>query len=363
MIKFKKHNILKNLLATTLLFLIIGFLFLSSPNKKIYDKYYLPYYMITDDKDIDDYDSIHIAFDYVQNKDYNNAINTFEKILQQNDNNNIAHFYLGVVYQETGNYKNAVKEYEIVSKNGNIFVEQANWYSALCYLKFNKKKAYNKFQEISEKNGHYQSISNEILLEFKINKDIINLLIILTIIELLFYVRIRQLKFEKMSNQLIKVLNQNVEFLNNMNKEKEIQEIKNTIKIYSQCQVISKVANCDFVSFFKYDSKNINFILSVDKNGTMIHNSLLYDIEILTLDLKFNYDDLYFKNINDVENNNIFYVMKKNDISKFYYQNIYKDLDTPIGFIALSFKDDKYIIPNEDKVEIIRLIEKLKNYL
>jgi len=33
----------------------------------------------------------------------------------------------------------------------------------------------------------------------------------------MFYVRIRQLKFEKMSNQLIKVLNRNVEFLNNMN--------------------------------------------------------------------------------------------------------------------------------------------------
>lgn len=370
MIKFKKHNIFKNIiLVVTLLFLIIGFLFMSSPNEKIYDKYYLPYYMITDNKNIDDYDSIHIAFNYAQNKDYNNSINIFEKILQRNNNNNTAHFYLGVVYQEIGNYKNAVKEYEIVGKNGNLFVEQANWYSALCYLKFNKKKAYNKFEEISEQNGFYQSLSNKILLAFKINNNLINLLIFLTIISLMFYVRIKQIKFEKMSNQLIEVLNRNVEFLNEMNKKKEIQELKNTIKIYTQCQVISKVANCDYVSFFKYDySKeniSLNFMLSVDKNGSMIHNSLLYDMKnnLLTLNLKFNYDDLYFKNINEIENNNIVYVMKKNNVSKFYYQNIYKDLDTPIGFIALAFNDDKYIIPNEDKVEIIRMIEKIKNYL
>ncbi|MCK9415759.1 tetratricopeptide repeat protein [Candidatus Dojkabacteria bacterium] len=369
MIKFKKHNILKNIiLATILLFSIGGFLFISSPNKKIYDQYYLPYYMITDNKNIDDFDSIHIAFNYAQNKDYNNAINTFEKIIQINNNNILAHFYLGVVYQEIGNYKNAAKEYEIVSKANNIFVDQANWYSALCYLKFNKEKAYNRFEEISEKNEFYHSLSNKILLTLKINNNLINLLLFLIIIGLMVYVRIRQIKFEKMSNQLIVVLTRNVEFLNEIIKKKEIQEIKNIINIYSQCQVISKVANCDYVSFFKYDySKKIvslNFMLSVDKNGSMIYNSLLYDIDnLLTLNLKFNYDDLYFKNINEVEDNNIVYVMKKNDISKFYYQNIYKDLNTPIGFIALSFKDDKYIIPNEDKVEIIRMIEKIKYYL
>lgn len=278
---------------------------------------------------------------------------------------------MGVTYQEIGNYKNAIKEYDIVcNNNDNIFVEQAKWYTALCYLKFDKEKAYDRFKHISEANGYYQSMANEILLIFKINHNVINLFFLMIILCLIYYVYQRQVKYEKISNQLIDFLTKNIDFLNKVNRQKEIEEIKNIIQLYSRCQVISKVANCDYISFFKYDYSNryvaLNFILSINRDGTMVYDSLLYDMgnSILTVNsLNFNDDDIYFLNLADVKDNNISYVMKQRELTKFYYRNIYKNLNTPSGFIAMSFKDNNYVIPDGDKIEIIRMIENLKKFL
>jgi tetratricopeptide (TPR) repeat protein len=373
MIKLKKHKYFYNIMLTiTLVFFIVGFLLITKPVEKLYDKYYSPYSITVDQRSSNKKnDSIQIAFEYMNNKKYDNAIIVLQKIISDNDNNMLAHFYLGVLYQEIGDYKNAIKEYDIVcNNNDNIFVEQAKWYTALCYLKFDKEKAQDRFKHISETNGYYQSMANEILFTFKINHNMITLFFLIIILCLIYYVYRRQVKYEKISNQLIDFLTRNVEFLNEVNRQKEITEIKNIIQLYSRCQVISKVANCDYISFFKYDYSNryitLNFILSINHDGSMVYDSLLYEMgnNILNVNyLNFNDNDLYFLNLADVKDNSVSYVMNQRELSKFYYRNIYKNSNTPIGFIAMSFKDNDYIIPESDKNEIIRMIENLKKFL
>jgi len=53
----------------------------------------------------------------------------------------VAHFYSGASFQETGQYKNAINEYQmVINDKDNLFIEQAQWYIGLCYLQTNDSK-------------------------------------------------------------------------------------------------------------------------------------------------------------------------------------------------------------------------------
>ena len=50
----------------------------------------------------------------------------------------------------------------------NLFIEQANWYIGLCYLKTNEnKKAFDTFKYLANKNGFYRSNALSILQKIK----------------------------------------------------------------------------------------------------------------------------------------------------------------------------------------------------
>lgn len=184
---------------------------------------------------------------------------------------------------------------------------------------------------------------------------------------LIVYIYFCHAKCKKISIQVIDILSKNIIFLNELYKKKEALEIGKNIKIYSQFKVIAKVAKCDYISFFKYDHTKdqsiLDFVFTLE-GESFIDDTLLYSLgmNVLALDsFKFKSNDLYYYNIDDMkyENINIYRAMKYKGTNKVYYQNIYIDSDNPTGLVAISYKDISYIIPDDDKHEILRMINQL----
>jgi tetratricopeptide (TPR) repeat protein len=76
-----------------------------------------------------------------QQKDFKTASVLFKSILDK-DNSNIAlWFYYGISNIETQNFENSIKAFKtIIEQNDNLYVEHAEWYLGLCYLKSNQKQ-------------------------------------------------------------------------------------------------------------------------------------------------------------------------------------------------------------------------------
>ena len=197
----------------------------------------------------------------------------------------------------------------------------------------------------------------------------IDLFVSLVILGLVIIIYLKQKEYKKNSDNLISILNTNVEFLTELHKKHAIMELKRAIDLYSQFQIVLKISKCDYVSFFKYDySKRyilLHFILSIDNNGKIIHTDILdglpvtADFKILNI-LKSDDKDLYFLTINEIKEKNDLFIK---DINTIYYQNIFKNKENPFGFISLLYKNENYLLPEEDKIEILRVIEKMKSFI
>ncbi len=75
-----------------------------------------------------------------QQKDFNEASVLFKKILEKDNSNIAVWFYYGISNIETQNYDNSIKAFKtIIKQNDNLYIEHAEWYLGLCYLKDNQK--------------------------------------------------------------------------------------------------------------------------------------------------------------------------------------------------------------------------------
>lgn len=101
----------------------------------------------------------------MNNKEFDKALSQLNEILAKDNQSAVGNFYTGAIYQQIGQYDKAIQYYNTVIRQGdNLFVEQSEWYIALCYLNRNEKeKAIRQFRKISWKGGYYQQQSNEIL--------------------------------------------------------------------------------------------------------------------------------------------------------------------------------------------------------
>lgn len=87
-----------------------------------------------------------------QEKDYQLSARLFQKILEKDNNNIACWFYFGISSIETENFEQAEKAFNhIIADNGNLYVEHAEWYLGLSYLKSNQlDKANQQFVTISK---------------------------------------------------------------------------------------------------------------------------------------------------------------------------------------------------------------------
>ena len=99
-----------------------------------------------------------------QEKDYKSATKLFSVILQSETDNTAAWFYNGIACIETSQFDNAIKSFQrIIKDNNSFYIEHAEWYLGLCYLKNNQKdKAIDQFIVVASNpdNFHRQEAKN-----------------------------------------------------------------------------------------------------------------------------------------------------------------------------------------------------------
>jgi anti-sigma factor RsiW len=110
-------------------------------------------------------DNIQTAKVYFQKSDFNAVIQLLDKTNVKDDEAFVTQFYKGLSYQNLNNFAPAINEYTQVIKHGNnLFVEEAEWYRSLCYLKMNKEaEAKQELLAVIDRKGHYQSEAKAIL--------------------------------------------------------------------------------------------------------------------------------------------------------------------------------------------------------
>jgi len=106
-----------------------------------------------------------LALEYYNAHDYNNAAILFNKVLEKKPNDMQTALLIGVSNFEEKKYPEAKQSFgRVIDDKDNLFVDQARWYLALCYLNTNEtKKAKELFLTISKENGIYQNDAKKIM--------------------------------------------------------------------------------------------------------------------------------------------------------------------------------------------------------
>ena len=105
------------------------------------------------------------AFQMYENKEYTNALTLFSQVLDTDSENIPVQFYSGISNIELGQYQNALHPFNyIIEHKQNLYVERAEWYAALCFLKLNENEnAVDLFRKISLSGSSYKDKAHEIL--------------------------------------------------------------------------------------------------------------------------------------------------------------------------------------------------------
>lgn len=102
-----------------------------------------------------------------QEKDFASASALFKNILDKDDSNIAVWFYYGISNIETKNYDNSIKAFTtIINQSDNLYIEHAEWYLGLCYLKNNQKdKAIDQFSVVASNPDNYHRKEAKNILE------------------------------------------------------------------------------------------------------------------------------------------------------------------------------------------------------
>ena len=104
------------------------------------------------------------AFQLYENKEYNSALDLFSEVLKTDQENIPVQFYSGISNIELGQYQSALIPFNFIIKHKqNLYVERAEWYTALCFLKLNNEEATELFRKISLSNSSYKDRAHAIL--------------------------------------------------------------------------------------------------------------------------------------------------------------------------------------------------------
>jgi tetratricopeptide (TPR) repeat protein len=99
-----------------------------------------------------------------QQKDFAKASSLFKSLLDKDNSNIAVWFYYGISNIETKNFNTSIKAFNtIIRQNDNLYIEHAEWYLGLCYLKNNlKAKAIAQFVAVASNpdNFHRQEAIN-----------------------------------------------------------------------------------------------------------------------------------------------------------------------------------------------------------
>lgn len=109
------------------------------------------------------------GLEFFRNHDYKNAAQFFSKVVENEPRDMYATLLNGISNYEESKYNDAKKSFGIViDDNKNLYIDQAQWYLALCYLQTDEKeKAGSLLRIIIDENGSYADQSRKILRKIK----------------------------------------------------------------------------------------------------------------------------------------------------------------------------------------------------
>jgi tetratricopeptide (TPR) repeat protein len=159
--------------AASLLILcaVASTLYLQMPGKITNDSLFNQYYSAENivDQTRGDHNIVEAVMKF-QQKDFRAASVLFKGILDKDNSNVAVWFYYGISNIETQNYDNAINAFNvIIEHNDNLYIEHAEWYKGLCYLKNNQKdKAISEFKLVaSNPDSFHQQEAKNILEKMK----------------------------------------------------------------------------------------------------------------------------------------------------------------------------------------------------
>jgi tetratricopeptide (TPR) repeat protein len=140
-------------------------------NDEIISQYYKSYdgISVSRSSQTDSNTDYSTGIDYYNIHDYKNAAMYFNKVLNSDPENMESTMFYGTSSFEVKNYPEAKRSFsKVINNNNNLFIEDAEWYLALCYLKTNEmKKAVDELTVIKNSRSIYSSNAGKILRRMK----------------------------------------------------------------------------------------------------------------------------------------------------------------------------------------------------
>lgn len=137
----------------------------------VFEKYYSPYEVtVTYRSGNTEMDRLLLnALERYEEKDYEHALVLFEKVLESRQNDMAVNLYSGISYMEEEKFQKATKSFNsIISDKDNLFIEQAKWYLAMCYLRTEKTtKAQEVLREIIKEESYYKNQAARVLKDIR----------------------------------------------------------------------------------------------------------------------------------------------------------------------------------------------------
>lgn len=157
--------------ASVVILVAIGFLLSNFINpvqtaEELFDQHYEPYIVPTNYRSVAEINIVfHKALVEYGNQDYQKALQLFEKVLVEDESRMDVTLLTGISNLEIENYYKANNSFQkVINHNDNLFIEQAEWYLALCYLKTGEQeKAHLQFGKIITDNSLYKEEAEDIL--------------------------------------------------------------------------------------------------------------------------------------------------------------------------------------------------------
>lgn len=157
--------------ASAVILVAFGFLLSTFINPKqtaeeLFDQYYEPYVVPTNYRSSTGIDNVfHKALIEFGNHDYQKAIDLFRQVLTEDESRMDATLLTGISNIEIENWNAANHSLQkVIDHNDNLFIEQAEWYLALCYLQTGElEKAGARFGKMITENSLYKEEALDIL--------------------------------------------------------------------------------------------------------------------------------------------------------------------------------------------------------
>jgi len=109
------------------------------------------------------------GLEYFNTSDYKNAAYFFTKVVEANPKDMAATLLSGISNYEETRYSEAKVSFgKVIDDNKNLYIDQAQWYLAECYLRTDEKeKAVKLLEAIKKEEGYYSKAAGKLLRKLK----------------------------------------------------------------------------------------------------------------------------------------------------------------------------------------------------